>query len=99
MRRSSPPGWWSSGAVVKTISAPSDRPIQFVLHDPDRLGPVEAAEVEELVGVLRDPQEPLGQVALLDLRAAAPAAPLDTLDLLACQGAVVGAPVTGAVVR
>ena len=29
-RSSWPPGWWSSGAVVKTISAPSDRPIQFV---------------------------------------------------------------------
>jgi len=27
---SSPPGWWSSAAVVKTISAPSLRPIQFV---------------------------------------------------------------------
>ncbi len=63
------------------------------LHDPDGFGPVEAVEVEELVGVLRDPQEPLGQVALLDLRAAAPAAPLDTLDLLPGQGAVVGAPV------
>ena len=26
----SPPGWWSVGAVSKTISPPSERPIQFV---------------------------------------------------------------------
>ena len=29
-RSSSPPAWWSDGAVRKTISPPSDRPIQFV---------------------------------------------------------------------
>ena len=29
-RRASPPGWCSSGATVKSISAPSDRPIQLV---------------------------------------------------------------------
>ena len=29
-RNSSPPAWCSSGAVVKTTSAPSDRPIQLV---------------------------------------------------------------------
>ena len=63
------------------------------LLDPDRLRPVEAVEVEQLVGVLRRPQEPLLQVALLDERAAAPAAPVGALDLLARQGPVVGAPV------
>ena len=63
------------------------------LLDPDRLRPVDPAEVEQLVGVLRDPEEPLLQVALLDERVAAPAAPLRPLDLFARQGAVVGAPV------
>jgi hypothetical protein len=29
-RRRSPPAWWSDGAVSKSISAPSDRPIQLV---------------------------------------------------------------------
>ena len=59
----------------------------------DRLRPLEPAEVEELVGVVRDLQIPLGEVALLDLRAASPAVPIDALDLLAGQGPVVGAPV------
>ena len=29
-RSSSPPAWWPDGAVSKTISPPSLRPIQFV---------------------------------------------------------------------
>ncbi len=61
----------------------------------DRLGPVEALEVEQLVGVLRDPEIPLGKVALLDLRAAAPAVAVGALDLLARERPVVGAPVDG----
>ena len=63
------------------------------LHDPDRLGPFEAGEVEQLVGVLRRPQIPLVQLALLDARAAAPAVAVGALDLLARQRPVVGAPV------
>ena len=63
------------------------------LHDPDRLGPFEAGEVEQLVGVLRGAQVPLLQLALLDARAAAPAVAVGALDLLARQRAVVGAPV------
>ena len=63
------------------------------LHDPDRVGPVDAAEVQQLVGVVGDPQVPLRQLALLDLRAAAPAVAIRALDLLARERAVVGAPV------
>ena len=59
----------------------------------DRFRPLQAAEVEELVGVLGDLEVPLGQVALLDLRAAAPAMAVDALDLLPGEGPVVGAPV------
>ena len=91
----SPPGWCSSGATSKSISAPSDRPIQLVCMDPDRLGPVDPGEVEQLVGVFRRPQEPLLQVALLDQRVTAPAAAFGALDLLARERAVVGAPVHG----
>ena len=63
------------------------------LHGPDRIREVDAAEVEQLVGVLRDAQVPLVQVALLDLRAAAPAVAVGALDLLAGERPVVGAPV------
>ena len=63
------------------------------LHDPDRVGELDLGEVQQLVGVLRDAQVPLVQVALLDLRAAAPAAPVGALDLLARQRAVVRAEV------
>ena len=63
------------------------------LHDPHGLGPVEAREVEQLVGVRGRAQEPLLEVALLDQRAAAPAVAVDALDLLAGERAVVGAPV------
>ena len=64
------------------------------LHEPDRLGPVDAREVEQLVRVLRDAEEPLLEVALDDRRAAAPADPVGALDLLARQhDLVLGAPV------
>ena len=63
------------------------------LLDADRVGPVDAAEVEQLVGVGGRAQEPLLEVALLDQRAAAPAMPIDAFDLLARQRAVVGAPI------
>ena len=63
------------------------------LHDPDRLGPVDAGEVQQLVRVLGDAQVPLGEVALLDLRAAAPAVPVRAFHLLAGQRPVVRAPV------
>src|SRR5207247_10486976 len=65
------------------------------LLDADRVGEVDLAEVEELVGVLRDPQVPLRQVALLDLRAAPPAVPVGALDLLAGERSVIGTPVDG----
>ena len=63
------------------------------LHDADRLGPFDAGEVEQLVGVLGDAQVPLVQLALLDARAAAPAVAVRAFDLLAGQRPVVGAPV------
>ena len=63
------------------------------LLDPDRLGELDLAEVEQLVRVLRDAQVPLVEVALLDLRAAAPAVAVGALDLLAGQRPVVRAPV------
>ncbi len=65
------------------------------LLDADRLGPVDAAEVEQLVGVGGRAQVPLLEIALLDQRAAAPAMAVDALDLLARQGPVVGTPVDG----
>ena len=63
------------------------------LHVPDRVGPVQAGEVEQLVRVLRRAQVPLVQVALLDQRAAPPAVPVDAFDLLARERPVVRAPV------
>ncbi len=63
------------------------------LLDADGLRPVQAGEVQQLVGELGRAQVPLLQVALLDQRAAAPAVAIDALDLLAGQRAVVGAPV------
>ena len=63
------------------------------LHDLDRLRPVESGEVQQLIRVGRRAQVPLLQVALLDQRAAAPAASLRALDLLAGQGPVVRAPI------
>src|SRR4051795_5059188 len=125
-RSSSPPAWCGDGAVSNTISAPEERPIQFVcialigsghsippksnsppgelaaprgpahpvwLHPLDRLGPLDPAEVQQLVGVVGRPQVPLRQLALLDLRAAAPAVAIDALHLFAGERPVVGAPV------
>ncbi len=63
------------------------------LLDPDRVGKLNLAEVEQLVRVLRDAQVPLVQVSLLDLCAAAPAVTVGALDLLAGQRAVVRTPV------
>ncbi len=63
------------------------------LLDADRLGPVDALEVEQLVGVRRGLEIPLVELALLDERAAAPAMTVGALDLLARQRPVVGAPV------
>ena len=52
-----------------------------LLHQPDLLGPaLEPVErVEEVLRVIGDLQEPLGQLALLDGRAGAPAAAVDDL--------------------
>ncbi len=65
------------------------------LHDPDRFGPFEAGEVEQLVGVFRRAQVPLVKLALLDSGAAAPAMAIGAFDLLAGQRPIVGAPVHG----
>ena len=53
----------------------------IALHQPHLLRPaVERVERgEQIVGVCADAQEPLGQLALLDQRAGAPAAPVDHL--------------------
>jgi hypothetical protein len=63
------------------------------LHDPDRIRELNPAEVEQLVGVLRDAEVPLLELALLDPGSASPAAAIGALDLLAGERAVVGAPV------
>ena len=63
------------------------------LLDSDRLRPVDPAEVEQLVGILRDPEEPLLEVALLDEGTAPPAASIRPNDLLPRERAVVRAPV------
>ena len=63
------------------------------LHHPDRLREVDPGEVEQLVGVLRDAQIPLRQVALLDLGAAPPAVAVGAFDLFAGERPVVRAPV------
>ncbi len=63
------------------------------LLDLDRLGPVDALERQQLVGVVGRLQVPLVELALLDQFTAPPAASFRADDLLAGQGAVVGAPV------
>src|SRR5438045_8532003 len=63
------------------------------LHDPDRLGEVDAAEVEQLVGIPGHPQVPLVELALLDLRATPPAVPVRPFHLLPGERAVVGTPI------
>ena len=55
------------------------------LHCADRFWPVEPLKGEELIGVVGDLEEPLRQVALGDLRCAAPADAINTLNLFACQ--------------
>ena len=52
-RSVSPPGWWSSAAVSKSISAPSERPIQFVCWMRIGSGQSMPSKLEQLVGVLR----------------------------------------------
>ncbi len=62
------------------------------LHGLDVLGPVDQLEViQQSVGVVRDPEEPLLQLARLHLRAAALTAPVDHL-LVREHGLVVWAP-------
>ena len=66
------------------------------LHQADRLGPVDLAEVQQLVGVAGQPQEPLLQVTLDDRRPAPPADAVGALDLFARQhDLVLRAPVDG----
>ncbi len=81
-------------SVWKRTSAPSLRPIQLRLHDLDTLRPFDAAEIQQLIGILGDAEQPLVEVLLDDRRATAVAVPILTLDLFACQGRVVlGTPV------
>ena len=55
-------------------------PDPVALHRHDVLGPVDRVEVvEQPVGVVGDAEEPLLELALLDRRAAALAAPVDDL--------------------
>src|SRR5918994_1403759 len=73
-----------------SLGAPDPVPLQRL----DPLGPVYVGEVQQLLGVVRDLEEPLRQV-LLDHRRPAPfAAPVPTHDLLPRERRVVpGAPV------
>ena len=65
------------------------------LHRLDVLGPVDRVEVvEQAVGVVGDAEEPLLELAQLDLVAAALAAAVDDL-LVGEHGLVVGTPVDG----
>ncbi len=66
----------------------------FLLHEPHFVRPaVESGErVEKLLAVMRDREEPLRQLALLDLRAGAPALAVDHL-LVGEHGAVDRVPV------
>ena len=66
------------------------------LHRLDAVGPVDLAEVEQVVGILGDAEEPLLEVALRDGRITPPAAAV--VDLLIGQHAVVRAPVDGRLV-
>src|SRR5919107_5791688 len=75
-----------------TLGAPDPVPLQRL----DPLGPVYFREVEELLGVVRDLEEPLRQVLLDDRRPAPLAAPVRPHHLLPRQRRVVpGAPVDG----
>ena len=87
------PAWCSDGAVSKTISPPSLRPIQFVCWVLIGSGHSRPLKSRSSSAYLVTLQVPLGQVALLDLRAAAPAMAVDALDLLPGEGPVVRAPV------
>ena len=63
-----------------------------VLREADFVGPVDLGKIQQLIGVLRDPPEPLLQIFLEDRRAAAFADMLFADDLLARQrGLAVGA--------
>ena len=62
------------------------------LHDADPLRPIDPLEAQQLVGVPRDPEEPLLQIAFDHWRLAALAAPADHL-LVREHGLVLGAPV------
>src|SRR5215203_3799409 len=74
------------------LGAPDPVPLQRL----DPLGPVYMGEVQELLGVVRDLEEPLRQVFLDDRRPAPLAAPVRTHDLFAGQrGVVPWAPVDG----
>ncbi len=83
----------SSSSTRKRISAPSERPIQFVWIFFVRSGQsIVWQVVEQLVGVRRDLEEPLRHVPRLDDGAAAPALPVDDV-LVREHGLVVRAPV------
>src|SRR5215218_2195574 len=74
------------------LGAPDPVPLQRL----DPLGPVYMGEVQELLGVVRDLEEPLRQVFLDDRRPAPLAPPVWPHDLLPRQRRVVpGAPVDG----
>ncbi len=63
------------------------------LHALDALGPVDTLELQQLVGVLRDPEEPLLEVAADDRGLAALADALPHHLLIGQDGLAIGAPV------
>ena len=81
-------------STARSNSAPSERPIQLRCMTLARSRPLEIVEgVEELVGVLGDPEEPLLEVALLDQVARALAGAVGQHLLVGENGLAARAPV------
>ena len=79
-------------AYFGAFGAPDPVPLQSL----DPLWPFDVGEVQELLGIVRDLEEPLRQILLYDRRPATLAAPVWPHDLLPGQrGVVPGAPVDG----
>src|SRR3989304_5758330 len=68
------------GANAKRISNPSERPIQFFCINRTFSGQRSSVSIAcKRFGIVRNLEEPLRQLALLDLGPRAPAAPIDHL--------------------
>ncbi len=70
-----------AGSMTNRTASPSERPIQFFCIRRTFSGPaLEMIEArQEIVGIVGDLEEPLGELALLDRRSRAPAAAVDHL--------------------